>query len=108
MGYNPWGRKELDRTEQLMHFQLHYQDFTSEEIESEELRDQLEFLARVRSEAGVPPQVQLTLRHTPSKCRRTLAETPGVYQYSTDLPEEKAPAHSLCFQRAGLVPSWNL
>ena len=65
MGYNSWGRKELDRTERLVHFQLHYQDFTAEEIESEELRDQLEFLARVRSEAGVPAQVQLTLRHTP-------------------------------------------
>ena len=43
MGYNPWGCKESDRTERLMHFQLHYQEFTGEEIESEELRDQPEF-----------------------------------------------------------------
>ena len=43
--YNPWCRKESDGTERLTHFQLHYREFTGEEIESEELRDQPEFPA---------------------------------------------------------------
>ena len=45
MDYNPWCRKESDGTERLTHFQLHYREFTGEEIESEELRDQPEFPA---------------------------------------------------------------
>ena len=37
------GSQRMDRTDRLMHFQLHYHEFTGEEIESEELRDQPEF-----------------------------------------------------------------